>query len=301
MVKQSAFDAGLGAAVSIVLARPAGWRRALAFLGAGAFVPAAACVAAAPSVGDWWFAVVSYRFRGDSILTGSVGARWHEFTGSLPAVAKGLAPLLYLGGRGIGAAQSFVRLWLGAAIVGVVGGGQFHAHYYVQLVPPLTLAAASGLERLLAARRRRIELAAAVAAAVAAAAFVMPAAGASSAANVHLFFPHDAHLVHDAAVARAVDARSRPRALLLVVPPTASVYYLARRRPAIPYLWVRNVQTIPAAAHAERRALATGIPALVVVEGALRKLPRFGVAPADVAQRYRRVAMVDGALVYVRR
>src|SRR5919204_278004 len=38
MVKQSAFDAGLAAVVSIVLMRPAGWRRALALLGAGVLV-----------------------------------------------------------------------------------------------------------------------------------------------------------------------------------------------------------------------------------------------------------------------
>jgi len=301
MVKQSAFDAGLAAAILLVTARPAGWRRALGLLVGAALVPVAACVTAAPSAGDWWFGVVSYRGQGDSLLTGPAATRWHELTGSLQALGEGLAPLLVLGLRGLAAVPTFVRLWLGTALIGVLGGGQFHAHYYIQLVPPLTLAAAVGLERMLVSRRRALELAVALAAALAAAVTVLPAAGASTASQVRLFFPHDLHLADDATVARAVAARTTARDTILVVPPTASIYYLARRRPAVGYLWVRNVQTIPAAAQAERRALATGAPAAVVVEGALRDVRRDGVTPAEILSRYRRVAGTAGATVYLRR
>lgn len=301
MVKQSAFDVALAAGALLLLSRPPRWRRALMLLAIGALVPVAACAAAAPGVRDWWFAVVAYRFHGDSIVTGSASARLGELVASLRPLAAGLAPLLVLGGRGLAGSTPFVRVWAVAAALGVIGGGQFHAHYYIQLVAPLAVAGASGLERMLASPRRLVEAGVVVVAAAAAVAFVLPAAGASTAAQVRLFFPHDPHLADDAAVARAADALSPSRASILVVPPTASLYYLAHRRPGIPYLWVRNVQTLAAAASAERRALATAGPALVVVEGRLRSLPRIGLTLAEVEHRYRRIAAVGDSVLFGRR
>ena len=35
-------------------------------------------------------------------------------------------------------------LWLGFATLGVIGGGNFHNHYYQQMVPPLALLAGIG-------------------------------------------------------------------------------------------------------------------------------------------------------------
>jgi hypothetical protein len=301
MVKQSAFDAAVVAALYLLVARPARWRAALGVFACGMAVPIAVCAATAPHPRDWWFAVVSYRGAGNSIIGESPSVLWTEFTGSLRPFVEALAPLLVLAGRGLAAAPLPVRLWLLGAALGVVGGGSFHAHYYIQLVPPLALAAASGFDRMVVSRRRVLQLAIVGGAVILVVVAVLPALGASKQRDVRLFFPNDPHLASDAAVARVVAAESRATDSILVLPPTASIYYLAHRNPAIPYLWVRNAQTIPRAKADLKVTIKRAAPSLVVVEGPLRGVSSFGVTPAEVEAHYRLRRHVAHATVLIRR
>src|SRR5581483_7276154 len=158
-------DAALAAVVFLAWTeRRRAVRPALVVLAAGA-VPVLVGALAAGDLGRWWFAVVGYRGEGDSIVTGSLVHRLDLLQQSLPAVAKGLGLLALLALAGWRRSPLLVRLWLGAAALGVVGGGNFHPHYYLQLVPPLAVLAGAGVERLL---RARLRLAAAVCAAAAA-------------------------------------------------------------------------------------------------------------------------------------
>src|SRR5204863_502398 len=83
----------------------------------------------------WLYAVVGYRFHGDSIATGSVPGRAHQLWLSLPPAGKALGVLALLAAAGWRSSPLLARIWLGAAVLGVLGGGNFHPHYYLQLVP----------------------------------------------------------------------------------------------------------------------------------------------------------------------
>ena len=108
--------------------------------------------------------MVTYRGQGDSIVSGSPGDRLSQFWDTLPEVARALSALAALAAVGWRRSPLLARLWLGAAALGVLGGGNFHAHYYVQLAPPLALLAGVGAARLL---ERRAGLAAGVCAGLA--------------------------------------------------------------------------------------------------------------------------------------
>ena len=123
----------------------------------------------------------------------------------------------------------------------------------------------------------------------------------SAAAQAKAIWPDDTHLRHDAALVRYVDAHTRPGQKLLLLWAAADVYYLADRAPAIPYMWERNVQSIPGVLDRARRTLAAREPALVAVvqkPGAARPERPDG---RDPRLGYRLAAVVDGVPVYVPR
>jgi hypothetical protein len=297
LVKQSAFDAGL-AAVLFLLWRDR--RRGIApaaVLLAGALLPVAIAAASAARVNDWLYAVVGYRFQGDSLFTGSPVARFHQLWLSVPPAAKGVGLLALLAAVGWRRSPLLARFWLATAALGVLGGGNFHPHYYLQLVPPLSLLAAVGL-RTLWVSAARPALAATAAAAAATVALAIPVAWATPAKQARTIWPRDPHLVHDAALARYVRAHTSARQRVLAVWAAADLYYLADRSPAVRYLWARNVASIPGALQAVRHALATRRPVLVLVVQPPVKLDPTGRTAALLRREYRRVARVGGVSVY---
>ena len=297
LVKQSAFDGGL-AAIGFLLWRER--RRGIApaaVLVSAALVPVAIAAASAARLDDWVYAVVGYRLDGDSLLSGSVSGRLHQVWLSLPPATKGLGLLALLGAVGWRRSPLLARLWLGAAALGVLGGGNFHPHYYLQLVPPLSLLGAVGLRTLWYARRRRA-LAVSLAGATASLALALPVALASPASQAEAIWPHDPHLVHDGALARYVRAHTRVREPILAIWADANLYYLADRRPAVRYLWARNVASIPGALAAVHRALALRRPALVLVVQPPATLDPSGRTGRLLRREYRRVARVRGVSVY---
>jgi 4-amino-4-deoxy-L-arabinose transferase-like glycosyltransferase len=280
MMKQSGFDAGLAAALWLVLAgrrRPGAWR-ALVLLVAGAAVPVLVGILAARSPTAWFEAVVAYRGRGDSLFTGSPLHRFHLLVGSLPAAAAGLGLLAVFAAYGWRRSHLLLRLWVAAAVLGVLGGGNFHPHYYVQLAPPLAAVGGMGITRL---RSRRVALSALAAAALAAAAATVSVALASTSEQVRLIWPHDAHLRYDADAVRLIRQRVPPGRQIAVVWGDADLYYLADRAPAVRYLWYRNAQAIPGAARHDIRVLTKRPVALVVTFASVRKrYPPLGHALA---------------------
>lgn len=297
LTKQSAIDAVLAAAAWLVWRERRRAGRALVALLAGAAIPVAVAAATAYRLGAWWFAVVGYRGRGDSLLTGTFSSRLHMLADSLPPAAKALALLALLAAVGWTRAPLLARLWVVAAALGVLGGGNFHPHYYVQLVPPLAVLAAFGLERL-GARGAVIACAAVVVALVVVAAPLWLESPREQAREI---WPHDPHLLHDRAVADYVHAHARAREKVYVVWAAADVYYLADRRPAFKYLWFRNVQTIPHALRDARRMLRAKRPALVVVAQPPGSLDRSGETERILRRDYRPAARVEGVRIYRRR
>ena len=112
-----------------------------------ALVPVVVAAIQPASFQDWWYAMVTYRGQGDSIVSGSLSGRFSQFRDTLPEVLRALAPLSALAIYGWRRSPVLLRLWLGAATLGVVGGGNFHAHYYIQLAAPLAVLGGVGAAR----------------------------------------------------------------------------------------------------------------------------------------------------------
>jgi hypothetical protein len=300
MIKQSGFDAALAIVAYLAWTGRGRSVRPVAAVVAGAAAPVLAGALAAVSLHRWWFAVVGYRGSGDSLVTGSFVHRLDLLAQSLPAAAKGLGLLVLLAAIGWRGSPLLVRLWLGAAVLGVPGGGNFHFHYYLQLVPPLAILAGAGVERLV---RQRLALAALACAAVAVAtvAVTVPLWFESSTAQAKAVWPKDPHLVHDSAVARFVAAHTSPGQKVFVVWAAADVYYLADRPPVIPYMWKRNIEAIPGVLDRARLALEEQHAALVAVEQSPGSVDRSGRTAAILATRYRRVAVIQGVPIYAPR
>ena len=296
LIKQSAFDAGLAAFAFLLLTGGRRRARDASILVVAALVPVAIAWSAAPHAGDWWNAVVAYRGEGDSLLTGSRLHRLQLFADSFPAAAKGLGLLALLAAIGWRSSPLLVRLWLGAALVGVLGGGNFHPHYYVQVAPPLSILAAVGVGRLLV-ERRRLATAACAAVAVATLALTAPLWFATGSAQAREIWPKDGHLLRSERIASYVRAHTRPDDRIYVLWAGADIYYLADRRPALRYMWYRNVQRIDGALPAARRMLAAGRPALVVVTQRPGTIDPSGATADILRRRYRLVARVEGVRI----
>jgi 4-amino-4-deoxy-L-arabinose transferase-like glycosyltransferase len=296
MVKQSAFDAGLAAVLFLLVTER---RRGLGKAGlvvAAAFVPVVAGIATAPSARDWWEAVVAYRADGDSLLTGSIVHRLGLFVHSVPEFVFGLGLLALLAAIGWRSAPLLARLWLGAALVGVVGGGNFHPHYYIQLATPLAVLAAVGAHRLFA---ERLPVARAVCSAVAVASIALtaPLWFASDTTQGRVIWRGDPHVLRADALASYVRAHTQPSDRVYVLWAAAEVYYLANRRPVSPYMWYRNVEAIDGAVASARRALAQRRPALVLVVQPPYTLDPSGKTGRILRRDYRLVARIAGTTI----
>jgi hypothetical protein len=285
MVKQSFFDAG----AAMLLCLWGSWRRASWFLIA-LCIPVAAGVLASGDPAAWYRSVIGYGLHasGDRSLAG----RLHELESSLPPAAKALLAVALLAALGWRSAPKVVRLWLVFAAAGVLVGGNFHPHYYLQLVVPLALAAS------FAGFHTRVQLALAGAAALAAVAFAVPLWLDTGTAQARAIWPADRHLLTDAAVARYVSEHSLPSQRIYVLWAAADVYYLADRPPLSPYMWLRNVQTIHGAVAGIRRRLDEGGAELVVVEQPPALADPSGRTAAVLHTRYRLVASIQNVAIY---
>jgi 4-amino-4-deoxy-L-arabinose transferase-like glycosyltransferase len=299
MIKQSAFDAGLAAFAFLLVCEPRRVRSA-ALLVLAALVPVAIAAATAPQVHDWWHAVVGYRAEGDSLLTGSPMQRFQLMMDSLPAATKALGLLTLLAALGWRSSPLIVRLWLGAALIGVLGGGNFHPHYYVQLVAPLSILAAVGVRQLFV-ELRPVATAACGTVAVMTLALTAPLWFASGPAQAKAIWPKDRRLVQSDAIAQYVRMHTRPRDRIYVLWAGADVYYLADRRPMLRYIWFRNVQKIDGAVATARRLLAAQRPALVVVAQRPAAIDPTGATARILRRKYRLQARVNGIRILERR
>jgi 4-amino-4-deoxy-L-arabinose transferase-like glycosyltransferase len=301
LVKQSAFDAGGAAAVYLLWTRRRAGLIPVAALVAAAVVPVVVAALSAPNFHDWWYAMVTYRDQADSILTGSFSERLHMARDSLGPAARGLGVLAVMAVAGWRRWPLLGVLWLVFATLGVIGGGNFHNHYYQQMVPPLALLAGIGGAELW--RRRSLPAIAVVAAAVVVTAIVtVPLWFDSPDAQARNVFPADPHLRTDAAVVRYVRAHTSSHQRIFVMWAAADIYYLADRDPALRYMWFRNIQAIPGALGEARRMLAgPRPPALVIQINSPGSMDASGRTAAILARRYRLVATVEGVPIYAPR
>ena len=287
MVKQSAFDAAAATLFVLATERRSGRCRELAVFALAAAAPVATAAAGSGNPAAWYQAVVGYGAHASTTqpLLKSLALA----AAAIPPFALALGPAFVLAFVGWREAPTLLRAWPVAAFVGVCVGGAFHAHYFLQLVAPLSVLAALGARRL--GRRAWPAVAVAAVAAVAAAA---PLYALSSRAQAAEIWPADTHLLTDAAVAAYVRAHTLPWQPICVIWAAADVYYLADRRPAYPYLWLRNLQSIPGALAGADRVLSARRPALVVEAQKPQIIDPSGRTSAILRRDYRTVDEVEG-------
>jgi len=194
-------------------------------------------------------------------------------------------------------------LWLASAVVAVAAGFHFFGHYYLQLLPPIVLLAASAL------------------------AYAPPVAwrwtlgyarvSVVAFAALALLWPAD-RLSHVDLVAAAIRERSWPDQRILVWGMYPETYWAADRAPATRFLTagfltnfsggrgasrVGEAYAVPGTWNDFERDLAANPPTLVVDDsrGAPYRPERIPRLNALLSADYERVAEVDGTVIYERR
>ncbi|MGH9251423.1 MAG: hypothetical protein ACRD0W_18155, partial [Acidimicrobiales bacterium] len=247
----------------------------------------------------WWFAVVGYRLHGEPAAEGLLG-RLELFWQAVPPLALDAAPLLAVGlvcvGR-LSRRHLVYAAWLAGGLVGVVGGGLFHPHYWLQLLPLGAVAAGVALVRM----PRRARPAVVVGVAVLAVGWA-PFLATGSPAELVSEATGDLRLASADDLGRELAGLTEPDERVLVVWAAASAYAYAGREPATPYLWFRPVRYIDGASEAIVDEVA-GVdpPAAVAVAQPPDLLDPDGELSRLLEQRYRPAATVDGVPVFVLR
>ncbi|MYS22872.1 hypothetical protein GA0115240_14571, partial [Streptomyces sp. DvalAA-14] len=278
------------------------WRAVLR-LGAGFALPVAAVAAATgPGRFVFWTLTASADYaspRGAWLI--ALGRAYA--TATVFGTAAG-ALLIAAGGALVlrpDAVPAELWLWLAASATAVTAGFQFYGHYFLQLVPPLVLAAAAAVRQL-----PRCWPAVAVWTVLVCAGFL----------GYGLVAPRP-ELAHARTVAAALRAGSRPRSPVLVWGMHPEDYWLAGRTPASRFLTagfltnfsggrkgvrVGERYAVPGAWRVFRAEFAAHPPALVVDDsrGAPYAVDRTPALRRLLRGRYRRVAVVDGAVLYAR-
>jgi 4-amino-4-deoxy-L-arabinose transferase-like glycosyltransferase len=302
LVKQSAIDGAIVVVAAAMLGGAAGRVRRLALVALCGVAPAALALLHAArgtaGVSAWWYAIAGYRSSTESAITGDLGARLRLLADAVPPALQDLAPLLVLAVVALATRRgwrSLPAVWLGAAVLGFLGGGLYHPHYWLQLVPPLAVLAAATLVQN---GRRLVAVAAAALAVVVA--FSAEVYAERDAQRISALTSGDTRLASAAAVGRALVEQSAPGDRIYVIWANAAVYWYAPdRRPAFRYLWYLNVQRIPGAAAAVRDILTGPAPPRAI---AVYQLPG-GIDPSGAVERtlrdrYDLVRLVDGVPVY---
>ena len=156
----------------------------------------------------------------------------------------------------------FLLLWLASALAGMALGGNWWEHYFIQLMPPLTVAAAPGLVYLWRSTvvRRWTAIALLLAPVYVAAAFVRPGPELGS----WVLFRRDAYLVAEDAAAY-IRERTAADERIYVSFAEADIYHLARRRSATQYLYGQLFLAFPDAYERTLSGIEAGEPRYVLL------------------------------------
>jgi hypothetical protein len=138
-------------------------------------------------------------------------------------------------------ARIFALLWLLGSLIGMSMGGFWFWHYFIQMMPPLCVLAALGLESVLASRLR---VAWAVAVLLTASIFAVREGSLWVASPKEIswqVYHRPGYLVADR-VAKHIAATTSESDTIFVAFSQAEIYYLARRKPSFPYMFYADFE-----------------------------------------------------------
>ncbi len=237
LVKQSAIDGIVVVAAAALMVADRRPRNIAIAVVAGVIPFLAAALHAATSkagVGDWWYAIVGYRSSTESVVSGDIGERLRLLGNSVPPALQDLLPLIVLAPFGLRRGRpALLAVWLAAGVVGFLGGGLYHPHYWIQLVPVLSVLAGIGLLRVL-----RLPVAVRLAVALTLAPVVVYSAEiytTTSPRKISALTSDDTRLLTAPAVGRLLAAGTEPGEPVYVIWANAAVYWYADRPPAFRY------------------------------------------------------------------
>ncbi|KRV51381.1 glycosyltransferase [Wenjunlia vitaminophila] len=262
-------------------------------------------VALATGPGGFLFWTVTgngdYAALGDSWRTAFARAAGNAAVLAVAAAAPLAAVIrLRVGHRAV--ADPALWLWLAGSGLAVLAGLRFFGHYYLQLVPPLTLLGVAALRRLPHWWRPVLACTA------------LTAAGYWSWGVVH----PAGELDHTRVVAASVREHTAPKEEVLIWGMHPEDYWFADRRPASRFLTaglltnfgggrgderVGEEHGVPGAWVTFREELRTRPPALVVDDsrGAPYRPAQIPELRRFLDRHYRRLDTADGAVLYTRR
>ena len=223
----------------------------------------------------YWTALAGYQLSSFDSAHNNADTRWNELVGSLPFMLWDIGAVIVIALLGLWllprSGRAALVWWLVAGLVAVNLGGSYWTHYYVQLLPPLVLAASYAAVAV-ASRGLRVALAAVLV--VPALAWMVAVLPLST--KVHeRAIPYFASAIRDRHIAAAVDAETRPDQRIYVLESEALVYFLAQRPTTYPYLWGMPIKKIPSAVPRLRTMLeANDRPTLVILDTPERELGR---------------------------
>jgi hypothetical protein len=193
------------------------------------------------------------------------------------------------------AALPIVLTWLAAACVGVNLGGSYWPHYYLQLLPPVSLLAAAAVAGTSGRSRRGLILTSAVLPTLVWIAALLPMTPAQRQHAV----PYYGRALRDQRVAAVVRAETRSTDQIYVLASEANIYFLSQRSTSYPYLWGKPITKIPGSVGRLRALLSSGHRPVLV----LRYLPPGRVDPTgrmgrDLMAHYHRERTVGGVIFF---
>lgn len=245
----------------------AGVRALLAGVAGFALAPAAS-VLHGISVGfDAYFAsLVSDRLLAFSVVTSSADAQRGLFLESLVITSPAWALLAVLAASGAVHVSSSVRrfgvLWLVASFAGMTLGGTWHGHYYMQVLPPLAILAGGAQ---LGQGSRRVIWSALLVLAFLRFAAVDARYWFEAPDQISLRLYHRPSYLLGQQIADFIAARTTADQTMYVAFAEAHLYYLARRRAAVPQqMYWNQAEHNQRAFAAAMDALARRRPAMVV-------------------------------------
>lgn len=332
-MKQSGLD-GMIVGLVVVLLRKRSERR-LAVLPPVLFLGASAIPVGLSALHGWhlgwreyWTALVGYQFAALGGSAAGPAARWAEFTGSLGRPAQDLTVVVVAAVAGLWllrgssrqahpaqpaqptrlawsaqptrlarSARPVLLAWLGGAMLGVHLGGSYWPHYYVQLLPPLTVLAAAAIAAI---RRPRLRTAAAVTALLPQLVW-LAALVPATAPERQQRIPYYRLACRDERIAAAIQAETAPNERIFVLVSQSNIYFLAQRTTDYPYLWGKPIEKIPDALPRLRTMLdGPDRPALIVLNSDPKKVDRSGKLHQIIADHYRVRRVVDGVPLLTR-
>ena len=302
LIKQSFLDAGFAGAVFVIASSIRDRRPRLAWAAAyagGALIPVAAVglwlLLAHESASQLVYALFGFRVHALQVLSSTSAPLYVRARGLVrPGAASGIFVVLLIAVAGLWGLRrervlvATIAAWLAAGAFGVLAGGSYWPHYWIQLLAPATMLAAAALSRL-----RRPALVAAVAVL---AAWPMVGTLVSVSAVRQVQANHGV-----LAVAKYVRTHARPGDTQYVMYAKANVAYYTGLQSPFPYHWSLIARAYPGATTRLLHLLRSPQRPTWIVRWQPANawgLDPHGTLKAALHENYRWVARVHGRPIY---